>query len=484
MLIDVASPIAGASRLVGTVVASGEQRACWDSDRPLLEQLIELLGVAWQETGRKAAESGYPYVHTELPGAIEGSADGCGDVGQSTELLMVLRTPALRRHHAESDGGVTADEEILDRPLSIKGSVHKFDVGDVVVDVLWRGDEVEGQSNSERHGGLRAGHARVEAPIDLEDGLMGGGVVAVEGLQNPVEACISESLRVGPVCELDAVGLQSDGPVPERLGLSDERGQLLDQRGLASGEHHGLASALAALAESVLHVVETGYEIGLAGPTDAEGALGLTGLQQPNQELLALVGGIVGLDGVSARGLRARPVDVALPSLYVLWVGVDLVKLRAHDAEPTMPRSLRLCPMYRSTVSPMIVALWVHGSMADLECGSFFPFDEDQESCAEEELDLFGLIEFCPQRLGEACSPRGVLFSVVSEFQEIAHEVRGSGWSARVVSIFDDATVPGAYQRHPVEYRRSVRGTFSRNGVEQVIVGWITESLYSDFVQV
>ena len=214
MLIDVASPIAGASRLVGTVVASGEQRACWDSDRPLLEQLIELLGVAWQETGRKAAESGYPYVHTELPGAIEGSADGCGDVGQSTELLMVLRTPALRRHHAESDGGVTADEEILDRPLSIKGSVHKFDVGDVVVDVLWRGDEVEGQSNSKRHGGLRAGHAR-EASIDLEmDSWVAGSWLwgDCESDRDPHFGVAPRSLGLRAV-----VGLQSDGSVPECL---------------------------------------------------------------------------------------------------------------------------------------------------------------------------------------------------------------------------------------------------------------------------
>ena len=80
--------------------------------------------------------------------------------------------------------------------------------------------------------------------------------------------------------------------------------------------------------------------------------------------------------------------------------------------------------------------------MADLECGSFFPFDEDQESCAEEELDLFGLIEFCPQRLGEACSPRGVLFSVVSEFQEIAHEVRGSGVVCASSLFSTTATVP------------------------------------------
>ena len=435
MLIDVASPVAGASRLVGAVVASGEQRACRDSDRPLLEQLIELLGVPWQEAGRKAAESRHPHVHAQLPSAIESSADGRGNVGQPTELLMVLRPPPLRRHHAEGDGGVTADEEILERPLSLKGSVHKLDVGDVVVDVLWRGDEVEGQSNSERHGGLRAGHARVEAPIDLEDGLMGGGVVAVEGLQNPVEARISESLRVGPVCELDAVGLQSDGPVPERLGLGDERGQLLDQGGLASGEHHGLAPVLAALTEAVLHVGKTGDEVGLAGPADAEGALGLAGLQQPNQELLALVGGVLGLDGVGARGLRTRPVDVALPTLYALWVGVDLVKLRAHDAEPTMPplaEALSDVPKYR--VADEFVALRVDGSMADLECGSFFPFNEDQESCAEEELDLFGLIELGPQRLGEVCSPRGVLFSVVSEFQEVAHEVRWVGGGLRAWS--------------------------------------------------
>ena len=240
--------------------------------------------MAWQETGRKAAESGYPYVHTELPGAIEGSADGCGDVGQSTELLMVLRTPALRRHHAESDGGVTADEEILDRPLSIKGSVHKFDVGDVVVDVLWRGDEVRSVDPS-AGGCAPATHASKHPSILKMDSWVA--VVAVEGLQNPVEARISELLRVGPVCELDAVGLQSDGPVPEHLGPGDERGQLLDQGGLASGEHHGLAPVLAALTEAVLHVGKTGDEVGLAGPADAEGALGLAGLQQPNQELFA-----------------------------------------------------------------------------------------------------------------------------------------------------------------------------------------------------
>ena len=61
-----------ASRLIGTVVASGEQRACWDSDRPLLEQLIELLGVAWQGQGGKPQSPG-PVRPAELPGAIEGS---------------------------------------------------------------------------------------------------------------------------------------------------------------------------------------------------------------------------------------------------------------------------------------------------------------------------------------------------------------------------------------------------------------------------
>ena len=54
--------------------------------------------------------------------------------------------------------------------------------------------------------------------------------------------------------------------------------------------------------------------------------------------------------------------------------GRRTVKLRAHDAEPTMPpltETLSDVPKHRVADDR---ALWVHGSMADLECGSFFPF--------------------------------------------------------------------------------------------------------------
>ena len=101
------------------------------------------------------------------------------------------------------------------------------------------------------------------------------------------------------------------------------------------------------------------------------------------------------------------------------------MQLCAHDVEPTTsPLADTLSDVPKHRVTDEFVALRVHGSMTDLECSSFFPLDEDQESCAEEELDLFGLIEVGSQRLREECPPRGVLLSIVSEFQEVAHEYR------------------------------------------------------------